>query len=91
MTRKTAGLGGANSAVMGVNTISPRTMARQPSIARVSLKGLEGPKLTAAVRHAAATAEARHLCFDQVKTLLLYNNIFWVVLILSWLFCFFFE
>ena len=63
MTRKAAGLGSSGHSGGGGGGGS----ARPVSASRVSLKGLEGGKLTAALLHAAATAEARHLCFDHVS------------------------
>lgn len=66
MTRKAPGQGGGGGG-SGPSSGSGSTGARPSSLHRVSLKGLEGGKLAEAVRHAAATAEARHLCFDNVR------------------------
>ncbi|CAM9748467.1 unnamed protein product, partial [Ascophyllum nodosum] len=63
VTRKAAGLGSSGHSGGGGGGGS----ARPVSASRVSLKGLEGGKLTAALLHAAATAEARHLCFDHMR------------------------
>ncbi|CAM9467142.1 unnamed protein product, partial [Hapterophycus canaliculatus] len=53
----------------GTAASTPTTLSRTNSThSRVSaMKGLEGGKLAAAVEHAAATAESRHLCFDQAR------------------------
>lgn len=66
MTRKAPGHGGGGGGG-GPNSGSGSAGARPTSLHRVSLKGLEGGKLAEAVMHAAATAEARHLCFDHVR------------------------
>lgn len=69
MTRKSAGLGGgASGGGAGGGAGTPVPLSRNNSMQRSSImKGLEGGKLTAAVQHAAATAESRHLCFDQAS------------------------
>lgn len=72
-TASGGGMGGLNHQHPGTSsgsaTPSPRT-PRPPSVPRGgSLKGLEGAKLTAAVRHAAAAAESRHRCFEQASVI----------------------
>lgn len=60
--------GSASAGGTGTHTISPRT-PRPPTIGRSTLRGLEGSKLSVALRQAAAAAEARHQCFEQVREL----------------------
>lgn len=68
MTRRSAGLGASGGGASGGGTGTPGALSRNNSLQRSSvMKGLEGGKLTAAVQHAAATAESRHLCFDQAR------------------------
>lgn len=50
----------------GSHTVSPRT-PRPPVMNRGTLRGLEGAKLAAALRHAATVAEGRHQCFEQAS------------------------
>lgn len=53
---------------IGGGAAAPSTLSRTNSMQRTSMmKGLEGGKLTAAVRQAAAASESRHLCFEQAR------------------------
>ncbi|CAN0119486.1 unnamed protein product, partial [Ectocarpus fasciculatus] len=57
-----AGMGG------GAAAPSPLSRTNSLQLQRASMmKGLEGGKLTAAVRQAAAASESRHLCFEQAR------------------------
>ncbi|CAM9509210.1 unnamed protein product, partial [Scytosiphon promiscuus] len=71
VTRSSGGQSGSMSGggMGGSASSTPTTLSRTNSNhgRGSAMKGLEGGKLAAAVEHAAATAESRHLCFDQMR------------------------